>query len=132
MRMKIEVPKDEMQGEVGVWKLEEGLEGGGIHNIIIKIDHPKVEAMGPDFQELDAQVSNKVIAGNHLQRGRPSGMGTLEFSDISHDLSMGGVSVVGVEQEPSGVSYTAQHVDAMKMSIRACYRDATEPRFLNK
>ena len=59
-------------------------------------------------------------------------MQALEFPNISHDFSVGGVIIMRVEEEPRRVGDTTQNINALEVGVGAHNRDTAEPRFLNK
>jgi len=65
--VKVKIPKDDVGSKVGVLEMKESLQGRGISDVVVKINHLKVEAVGPDLQELEARVGDNIIAHDNLQ-----------------------------------------------------------------
>jgi len=88
--------------------------------------------MGTDFEKLNAQMGNKVIACDDLKEGRSSGMRQLVFANISHYFGVSRVQVGWVEDAPGRVGNCAKDIEALCVSVRTGHRDGPEPWFLDK
>src|SRR6267378_3576618 len=99
----------------GIVKLvmQEGVEGGGVSNIIIKVENPEVYIVSSNVEKLEGRMGDEVIVSSHLKCRRACGVVVLEFADIHGDFGVSAGREMWVQTKPGRVCSPSQHISTM-------------------
>ena len=111
--------------------MQEGLEGGGIVNVVVKGDNTQNSGAVVDVSDEGAGVAAQIMSDDAAPRDKLPLAGTRVPPGVHHHLGTLVHGEVWVVDVPVGVSGPSENIDAVVVGVVMCHTNTREPQFHN-